>query len=77
MPQILIRRLEPHIIRKLRAKAAADGVSAEEEARQILRRSLVGEMPVMPLIDFIRTIPDVGNGRIFRRPKRKPREVKL
>ncbi|MGE5215074.1 MAG: FitA-like ribbon-helix-helix domain-containing protein [Nitrospirota bacterium] len=77
MPQILIRRLEPHIIRKLRAKAAADGVSVEEEARQILRRSLVGEAPAMPLIDFIRTMPDVGDDRIFRRPKRKPREVKL
>ena len=77
MPQILIRRLDQHIIRKLRAKAAADGVSAEEEARQILRRSLVGEAPGMSLIDFIRTMPEVGDGRIFRRPKRKPRKVKL
>jgi len=77
MPQILIRRLDHHVVRKLRAKAAADGVSAEEEARRILRRSLVGEVPAMSLIDFIRTMPDVGDGRIFRRPKRKPRKVKL
>ena len=77
MPQILIRRLDERIIRKLRAKAAADGVSAEEEARQILRRSLVGEAPGMSLIDFIRTMPEVADGRIFRRPKRKPRKVKL
>jgi antitoxin FitA len=77
MPQILIRRLDPHVIRKLRAKAVADGVSAEEEARRILRRSLVGEVPSMSLIDFIRTMPDVGDDRIFRRPKRKPRKVKL
>jgi plasmid stability protein len=77
MPQILIRRLDQHIIRKLRAKAATDGVSAEEEARRILRRSLVGEAPVMSLIDFIRTMPEVGEGRIFRRPKRQPRKVKL
>ena len=77
MPQILIRRLDQHIIRKLRAKAAADGVSAEEEARQILRRSLVGELPAMSLIDFIRTMPEVGDSDIFRRPKRKPRTVKL
>jgi plasmid stability protein len=77
MPQILVRRLDSHIVRKLRAKAAADGISAEEEARRILRRSLVGEASGMSLIDFIRTMPDVGDGHIFRRPKRKPRKVKL
>jgi antitoxin FitA len=77
MPQILIRRLDQYVVRKLRAKAASDGISAEEEARRILRRSLVGEAPNMPLIDFLRTMPDVGDGRIFRRPKRKPRKVKV
>lgn len=77
MPQILIRRLDQHVVRNLRAKAASDGISAEEEARRILRRSLVGELPTMSLIDFLRTMPDVGDGRIFRRPKRKPRKVKL
>jgi plasmid stability protein len=75
MPQILIRRLDHQVVRKLRAKAASDGISAEEEARRILRRSLVGDAPDMPLIDFLRTMPDVGDGRIFRRPKRKPRKV--
>jgi len=47
------------------------------KARQTLRRSLVGEVPAMSLIDFIRTMPDVDDGRIFQRPKRKPRKVKL
>jgi plasmid stability protein len=77
MPQILIRRLDQHVVRKLRAKAARDGISAEEEARRILRRSLIGDAPDMPLIDFLRTMPEVGDGRIFRRPKRKPRKVTL
>jgi plasmid stability protein len=77
MPQILIRRLDQHIVRKLRAKAASDGISAEEEARRILRRSLLGELPDMPLIDFLRTMPEVGDDRIFRRAKRKPRKIKL
>jgi antitoxin FitA len=77
MPQILIRRLDQQVVRRLRAKAASDGISAEEEARRILRRSLVGDVPAMPLIDFLRTMPDVGGGRIFRRPKRKLRSVKL
>jgi len=77
MPQILIRRLDQQVVRRLRAKAASDGISAEEEARRILRRSLVGEVPNIPLIEFLRTMPDVGDGRIFRRPKRKPRNVRL
>jgi plasmid stability protein len=77
MPQILIRRLDQQVVRKLRAKAVSDGISAEEEARRILRRSLIGDAPNMPLIDFLRTMPDVGDGRIFRRPKRKPRKLKL
>lgn len=75
MPQILIRKLGGAILRKLRAKAATEGVSAEEEARRILHRSLAGDVPATPLIDFLRTMPDVDADRIFRRPKRKPRKV--
>ena len=77
MPQILIRQLNSDVVRKLRAKAAAEGVSAEEEARRILRRSLVGDVPSMPLIDFLRTMPDVDDDSIFRRRKRQPRTVAL
>ena len=77
MPQILIRQLNTAIVRKLRAKAAAEGVSAEEEARRILRRSLVGDVPSMPLIDFLRTMPDVDDDTIFRRRKRKARKIVL
>ena len=77
MRQILIRQLDDSVVRKLRAKAAAEGVSAEEEARRILRRSLVGEVPEVPLLDFLRTMPAVDDDRIFARPKRKPRRVAL
>jgi plasmid stability protein len=77
MPQILIRQLNSAVVRKLRAKAAAEGVSAEEEARRILRRSLIGDVPAMPLIDFLRTMPDADDESIFRRRKRKPRKVAL
>lgn len=78
MPQILIRKLDDAVVRKLRAKAAAEGVSAEEEARRILRRSLIGDAPAMSLIDFLRTMPDAGNDdRIFERPRSKPRKIAL
>ena len=51
MTHILIRQRICHV-RKLRAQAAAEGVSAEEEARRTSRRFLVGDVPSMPLIDF-------------------------
>ena len=77
MPQILIRKLDDAVVRKLRARAAAEGVSVEEEARRILRKSLIGDAPAMSLIDFLRTMPDVDDDRIFERPRRKPRKVGL
>jgi antitoxin FitA len=78
MAQILIRKLEDSVVRKLRARAAAEGVSAEEEARRILRRSLISNAPTMSLIDYIRTMPDIGkDDSIFERPKSKQRKVAL
>ena len=77
MPQILIRKLDDAVVRKLRARAAAEGVSVEEEARRILRKSLIGDAPAMSLIDFLRTMPDVDDDRIFERPRRKQRKVRL
>ena len=77
MPQLLIRKLDAAVVRKLRAKAAADGVSVEEEARRILYKSLNGDPPIMSLIDYIRTMPEVDDGRVFDRPVRAPRKVDL
>ena len=78
MPQILIRKLEDAVVHKLRAKAAAEGISAEEKARRILRKSLMGDTPTVSLIDFLRTMPDIGDDdRIFERPKSRPRKVTL
>ena len=77
MPQILIRKLDAKVVRNLRLKAASEGVSAEEEARRILSRSLVGDAPKMSLVDFLRTMPDADDDAIFERPKSKSRKVNL
>lgn len=78
MAQILIRKLDDAVARKLRAKAAAEGVSAEEQARRILRKSLMGGSPTTSLIDFLRTMPDIGdNDRLFERPKSRLRRIAL
>ncbi len=41
MAQLLVRNLEEAVVRKLKQKAAKDGVSMEEEHRRILRNSLL------------------------------------
>ncbi|PYJ19149.1 MAG: hypothetical protein DME99_13415, partial [Verrucomicrobia bacterium] len=62
---------DERVIRKLRAKAATNGVSAEEQARRILRRSLVGEIPAMSLICFTRSLSaEGGAGFLLRRRKK-------
>jgi hypothetical protein len=73
----LIRQLDDAVVRKLRAKAAAEGISAEEQARRILRRALVGETAATSLLEFLRTMPDAGDDRLFQRRKMKQRAVKL
>jgi len=77
MPQILIRKLESKVVLRLRERAVAEGVSAEEEARRILRKSLLGDEPDLSLIDFLRTMPEIDDDGIFDRPKTKARNVQL
>jgi hypothetical protein len=76
MAQLLVRNLEPEVVKKLRQKAANDGISMEEEHRRILRHSLLGKKskPKMSFKEFLLTMPDVGDDSIFARPKSKMRK---
>jgi len=40
MNQLLVRKVDPQLVRKLKARANAHGVSAEEEHRRILAEAL-------------------------------------
>lgn len=40
MSQLLVRKIDPHTVQKLKARASAHGVSAEEEHRRILQEAL-------------------------------------
>jgi len=54
MAQLLVRDLEASVVRKLRLRAAAHGVSAEEEHRRILREALARSEERRPsLIEFL------------------------
>ena len=77
MAQIIVRKLEDEVVQRLREEAAREGVSAEEEARRILRRSLLKEEPAMSFKEFLLTMPDVDDDSIFERPSSTPRAVEL
>jgi len=76
MAQLLVRNLEPEVVRRLRARAARHGRSAEEEHREILRRALLrrGERT---LGDAILSMPEVGRDADFARRRELPRRVRL
>jgi len=45
MAQILVRKLEENVKRRLRSRAKANGRSMEEEVRIIIRHAVSAEMP--------------------------------
>lgn len=54
MSQLLVRNLEPVVIRHLKARAKDRGVALEEEHRRILREACLSARPKPALIDFLR-----------------------
>ena len=78
MPQLLVRGIEPAIVKKLRSRAAAQGVSVEEAHRRLLRSTLVGSQPE-PQSNFIEYLVRVPRGEDveFARSPDLPREIAL
>lgn len=57
MTQLLVRNLEPIIIKRLKERARLHGVAVEEEHRRILREVCLAPAQKVSLIDFLRN-PD-------------------
>ena len=73
MAQLIVRKLEPEVVRKLKLRAARRGVSMEEELRLILRQS-VQKKPAkvkMNFKEFLLTMPNVGKDSDFEMPRDK------
>lgn len=78
MPQLIVRRVEETVVRKLKARAGHHGVSMEEEHRRILREALLGKKPGRPSFkDFLLATPDVDFERAFRRSPDRGRKIAL
>jgi len=78
MSQLLVRGIEPIIVKRLRGSAAAQGVSVEEAHRRLLRSALVGDSaePQRNFIEYLRSIPQ-GEAIEFPRSADLPRRVVL
>lgn len=74
MPQLLVRDIETAVVKKLRRRAAAQGVSMEEAHRQLLRGALMGNQdgPKDDFLAYLRAIPTGGTIE-FPRAKDRPR----
>lgn len=78
MPQLLVRDIEPAVVRKLRRRAAADGISVEEAHRRVLREALLGgeAAPAEDFLAYLRRVPP-GNVTGFPRRRDLPRKTVL
>jgi plasmid stability protein len=76
MPQLLVRDIELVIVKRLRSRAAAQGVSVEEAHRRLLRSALIGNQPgpQRNFVEYLRSIPQ-GEPVEFPRTADLPRPV--
>jgi len=61
MPQLIVRKLESSVVRRLRSRAANEGISVEEAHRRVLREALLGtSLPARRnFAEYLQTMPDV------------------
>ncbi|MBL9191259.1 MAG: hypothetical protein JNJ82_02800 [Opitutaceae bacterium] len=78
MPQLLVRDIELAVVKKLRSRAAAQGVSVEEAHRRLLRSALVGNRPG-PQGNFLEYLGSIPRGEDIEFPRSPdlPRAVAL
>jgi plasmid stability protein len=78
MPQLIVRRIEEKVVKKLKERAGRHGVSVEEEHRRILRDALLDQARNKPSFrEYLLQMPDVGPDELFERDRRPDREVEL
>ena len=78
MPQLIVRKLEQTVVRKLKERAGRNGVSMEEEHRRILRQALLSQKRKKPsLKEYLLQMPDIGPDALFEQGPRREREVEL
>ena len=72
VPQLIVRKLDDAIVRRLKKRAGEHGVSMEEEHRRILREVLMPEGEKPTFREFLMSMPDVGDDSLFERDRSLP-----
>lgn len=69
MAQLLVRNLDPALVRDLKKRAGEHGVSVEEEHRRILREALSGGAAEQRkrFWETLSEMPDAGDDGLFER----------
>lgn len=76
MRQLIVRQIEEEVVRKLKDRAKAHGVSMEEVHRRILREALLGAPANRPAFKkALLAMPAVGADRDFERGAQADRPV--
>ena len=80
MAQLIVRKIEPEVVAKLKERAVKQGRSAEEEHRAILREVLLGPAAGQSTITFeayLQIMPNVGEDEDFSRIEGSMRDIDL
>ncbi len=77
MAQLIVRNIDGELVQELKVRAARNGLSAEEEHRQILRRALGANPSGLSLKEMLEQMPDVGDDDDFERSQDRGRTVEL
>jgi plasmid stability protein len=72
--QLIVRNVDDRLAARLKRRAAANGISMEEEHRRILKEAL---SPRRSLKSLLGEIPQVGDDGDFERIPQSHREVDL
>ena len=75
MAQLIVRNLPDELVRRLKARAVANGRSAEQEHREIIRRALAAAAP-LSFEEMLEQMPARDDEEIAREPS-LPRDVEL
>lgn len=77
MPQLIVRDIEPEIVKKLKLRAARQGRSAEAEHREILREALGAHGRRGSFKAWLLAMPPVGDDEDFERRRDLGRKAAL
>ena len=69
MAQLIVRKLDEALVKKLKMRAAEHGRSAEAEHREILRQALLPGRAQRSLKEILASMPAVGRDEDFERPE--------